>query len=94
MKQIADKQRIFLPCLLIIGMVVLCLLISHPYNFVPILSCLMFFGAVRPRQEYVIPLLALIGTDILLTEIQYAYPLTADAVLTWLWYLEPVINFG
>lgn len=67
------------------------LIISHTYNFVPIFSCLMYFGAMLPRQEYVIPLLALIGTDILLTEIQYGYPLTADTVLTWLWYLVAMV---
>jgi len=61
MKRIENRNSILLPYLLIFGAALLRLTVSHPYNFVPIFSCLLFFGANRPKRELAIPLFALIG---------------------------------
>ena len=91
MKQQANGNWILLPYLLIVGVAIARLSMSHPYNFVPIFSCLLFFAATRPRREYAIPLFALMGVDIFLTVIRYGYPLTRDHAVTWLWYLAALI---
>jgi hypothetical protein len=87
MKQIETKNSILLPYLLIFGTALLRLTVSHPSNFVPIFSCLLFFGAFRPKRELPIPLLALVGVDIFLTTHSYGYPLTGGHAVTWVWYL-------
>lgn len=91
MKKLANENWILPPYLLIAGAVVARLSMSLPYNFVPIFSCLLFFAATRPRREYPIPLIALMGVDIFLTEIWYGYPLTGDHAVTWLWYLAAMM---
>jgi hypothetical protein len=87
MQRLSNKSSIVLPYLLIAGAAVLRLTVSHPYNFVPIFSCLLLFGACRPMREFVTPLLALIGVDIFLTTHSYGFPLTAGHIVTWAAYL-------
>lgn len=87
MKQLAIGKSAFLPYLLVLAVAVLRLSVGHPYNFIPIFSCLLFFGACRPVREFSIPLLALVGVDIFLTTHQYGYVLTAGHAVTWMWYL-------
>jgi hypothetical protein len=87
MKRLETRNLLVLPYLLIFGAALLRLTISHPYNFVPVFACLLFFGANRPKREFAIPLLALVGVDIFLTTHRYSYLLTADHAVTWTWYL-------
>ncbi len=87
MKQLERGNSFVLPYLLIFGAAILRLTVSHPYNLVPIFSCLLFFGATRPKRELAIPLLLLVGVDIFLTTHSYGFPLTAGHVVTWVWYL-------
>jgi hypothetical protein len=87
MKRLASGNPILLPYLLILAIAVLRLSVSHPYNFVPVFACLLFFGACRPLREFGLPLLALVGIDIFLTTHQYGFALTAGHAVTWLWYL-------
>jgi hypothetical protein len=87
MKRLDGKSLFVLPYLLILSAAILRLTISHPYNFVPIFACLLFFGANRPKREFAIPLLLLVGVDIFLTTQRYGYALTSGHAVTWLWYL-------
>jgi hypothetical protein len=82
-----DGKLMVLPYLFIAGAAVLRLSLICPYNLIPVFSCLLFFGACRPRREYCFPLLALVGVDILLTTHQYGFALTAGHAVTWIWYL-------
>jgi hypothetical protein len=41
-----------------------------------------------------IPLAALIAADVYLTKVTYAYPLTADHVVTWAWYAGVIVMGG
>jgi len=91
MKRLETKKLFVLPYLLIFGAAILRLTVSHPYNFVPVFACLLFFGANRPRREFAIPLLALVGVDIFLTTHRYGYALTADHAITWIWYLAAAL---
>jgi len=87
MKRLASGNSILLPYILILGVAILRLAVNHPYNFVSVSSCLLFFGACRPRREFGVPILALIGVDIFLTTHRYGYSLTSGHAVTWLWYL-------
>jgi hypothetical protein len=87
MKQFESRNLFILPYLLIFGAAILRLMVSHPYNFIPIFACLLFFGANRPKREFAIPLLVLVGVDIFLTTHWYDYPLTGGHIVTWLGYL-------
>jgi hypothetical protein len=87
MKRLESRNLFVLPYLLIFGAAILRLTISHPYNFVPVFACLLFFGANRRKREFAIPLLVLVGVDIFLTTHQYGYPLTSGHAVTWMWYL-------
>jgi len=91
MKQQAKENWILLPYLLIVGVGIARLSMSLPYNLVPIFSCLLFFAATRPRREYAIPLVALMGVDVFLTVNRYGYPLTGDFAVTWLWYVAAMM---
>jgi len=86
MKQESKRSWFVLPYLLIVGVAAARLSMSLPFNFVPVLSCLLFFGAKRPKRELVAPCLALMGVDIFLTKIGYGYPISLDHAVTWLWY--------
>jgi hypothetical protein len=87
MKRLAPGSSIVLPYLLILAVALLRLAVSQPYNFVPIFSCLLFFGACRPAREFVMPFFVLVGVDIFLTTHQFGFALTAGHAVTWLWYL-------
>ena len=91
MKRLAIGKSILLPYLLILAVAVLRIAASHPYHFIPIFSCLIFFGACRPAREFAIPVLALVGVDIFLTTHQYGYALSVGQAPTWLWYLVAVL---
>jgi hypothetical protein len=87
MKCCSRDGSILLPYLLIVAVALLRLAVSQPYNFVPVFSCLLFFGACRPAREFVLPLFALIGVDIFLTTHHFGFALNAGHAVTWLWYL-------
>ncbi len=87
MKRLASGNSILLPYILILGVAILRLTVSHPYNFVPVFSGLLFFGACRPRREFGLPILALMGGDIFLTTHRYGYSLSSGHAVTWIWYL-------
>ncbi|MGD0731450.1 MAG: DUF6580 family putative transport protein [Terracidiphilus sp.] len=87
MKYLGKGNLLILPYLLVVAAALLRLAVSQPYSLVPILSCLLFFGANRPRREFVFPLIILAGTDIFLTTHRYGYPLSATQAISWIWYL-------
>lgn len=87
MKRIGSGSAILLPYLMVLAVVLLRLTVSHPYNFVPVFSSLLFFGAWRPVREFAMPLLCLIGVDIFLTTYQYGFSLTGTDAITWIGYL-------
>ena len=93
MKRLESRNLLVLPYLLIFGAAILRLTVSHPYNFVPVFACLLFFGANRPKREFALPLLVLVGVDIFLTTHRYGYQLSGDHAVTWAWYLAAVL-FG
>lgn len=76
-----------LPYLLVASAALLRLMTSYPYNFIPVFACILFFGATRPKREFPIPVLTLVGVDIFLTIHRYGYALTGDQAVTWVWYL-------
>lgn len=86
MKEESRGDWLVLSYLLIVGVAAARLSMSLPFNFVPVLSCLLFFGAKRPKRELIVPCLALMGVDIFLTKIRYGYPISFDHSVTWLWY--------
>jgi len=86
MKRVETTLSTILPYLLILAVAVLRLAVAHPGNFVPLFSCVLFFGAMRTRREFAFPLLVLMAVDVLLTTRQYGYVLTADHAITWIWY--------
>lgn len=86
MKDESKRECFALSYLLIVGVAAARLSMSLPFNFVPVLSCLLFFGAKRPKRELVAPCLVLMGVDIFLTKIVYGYPISLDHAVTWLWY--------
>jgi len=88
MKDIDSSRYSMVLCyLLIAGVALLRIELVQPYNVLPVFSCLLFFGAMRPMRELVLPLSLLVGVDIFITTHLYGYPLTLDAVVTWAWYL-------
>lgn len=91
MKQLVIGKSILLPYLLLLAVAVLRLAAGHPYQFIPIFSCLLLFGACRPAHEFAIGVLTLTGVDIFITTHQYGYVLTPDHAITWLWYLGAVM---
>jgi len=91
MKRLESRNWFVLPYLLIFGAALLRLTVSHPYNLIPIFSCLLFFGANRPKREFVLPLLVLVGVDIFLTTHRYGFPLTSGHAVTWMWYLTAAV---
>ncbi len=87
MKWLGNRSWILLPYLLILAVAILRLAVSHPYNFIPVFSCLLFFGACRPRREFAIPILALIGVDIFLTTHHYGFAVDGAQAVTWMGYM-------
>ena len=94
MKDTEPRYSMPLSYLLILGVVLLRLEVAHPYNVIPIFSCLLFFGACRPRREFAISALALVGVDIFLTTHQFRFALTSSHAVTWLWYLGAMFLGG
>jgi hypothetical protein len=88
-KRSEGKVLLFLPYILILVMVVLQVELIYPYNVVPVFSCLLFFffSAFRPSREFLLPLSLLVGVDAFIATHRYGFPLTADAAVTWPWYL-------
>ncbi len=80
--------------LLIAIVVVLRLAVSAPWNVVPVFSCILLFGATRPRRESLIPIAALIGVDVFLTTRYYHYPVSIDQAVTWVWYVLVMLLGG
>ena len=58
----------------------------HPLAFTPVMAALLYFGARGPRRQIWVPLALLAASDVVLTRIVYAYPLTWDHFVTWTWY--------
>lgn len=86
MRRFADAVAVFLPYLFLLGVLFVRLSVSHPHNFVPVFTCVLFFAAIRPSKELPILLLMLIGADAFLTTHRYGMALTADHAITWAWY--------
>jgi len=86
MKGLESRKWMVLPYLLIFGVALLRLEVSHPHNFMPVFSRLLFFAATSPAKEFALPLLGT-GVDIVLTTHQYGYPLSSGHAVTWLSYL-------
>jgi hypothetical protein len=91
MRRLVNGGLVSLPYLLIAAVAVLRLTMWHPFNVVPVFSCILFFGAARPRREFLVPLVALIGADISLTTQIYHYALSIDQTVTWAWYLVVIL---
>jgi hypothetical protein len=91
MKAFEGKHSWILPYFLIFVVALLRLGLANPQNVVPVFACLLFFGAMRPRGEVVLPLLLLVGVDTFITVHSYGVPLTPDAVVTWSWYLVAIL---
>lgn len=91
MKWTQNRNSILWPYLLILVAAVLRLTVSQPFNSIPVFSCILFFGASRPKREFPIPFLALVGTDIFLTTHRYGFALSSDHAVTWIWYLAVML---
>lgn len=62
----------------------------HPWDFTPVTAALLFFGAYRSRRELWFPVVLMAASDVFLTKLVYAYPLTWDQYVTWAWYAGAV----
>lgn len=91
MKRLASGTSILLPYILILGVAILRLAMSRPYNFAPVFACLLFFGARRPAREFAMPFFTLVGVDIFLTTHQFGFALTVGQAVTWAWYLGALL---
>ncbi len=60
-------------------------------NFAPVAAALLFFGSRMPRRQAWVPVAALIASDVVLTTRVYGYPLRADQIVIWAWYLAIVL---
>jgi hypothetical protein len=60
--------------------------LPHPLAFTPVTAALLFFGARGSRKQLWVPLLLMAASDVVLTKFYYAYPLTADHVISWAYY--------
>jgi hypothetical protein len=61
-------------------------LLPHPWHFTPVAASLLYFGARMPRKHAWFPLVLLAAVDVFLNRSTYGYPVTADLLVTWLWY--------
>lgn len=91
MKNAQFKYTMMLPYLLICCVGLLRIELVRPFNVVPVFSCLLLFGAIRPAKEFALPLFFLVCVDVFMTTQRYGYPITADALMTWAWYLIAVL---
>jgi hypothetical protein len=58
----------------------------HPWMFTPVTGSLLFFGARGSRRQLWVPFVLLAASDVVLTKVVYAYPLSWDLVVTFIWY--------
>lgn len=63
---------------------------SHWWAFTPVVAALLFFGAKMPRKYLWAPVAVLAVTDLLLSRLVYAYPFTADLLVSWAFYAAVV----
>jgi len=64
------------------------------FDFTPMLAVLLFFGArVRNKWAWLGAVALLAGTDVFLNLSVYHYPLSGDAVISWVWYAG-ILWFG
>lgn len=68
--------------------------LPHPFAFTPVAAALLFFGARGARRQAWIPVLLLIGSDLVLTTVLYRYPLRPDQLIIWAWYAAMVLLGG
>jgi hypothetical protein len=68
--------------------------VAMPFSFTPVAAALLYFGARMPRKQMWIPVALLVASDIYLTRVTYAYPLTADHFVTWGWYVAMLFLGG
>lgn len=62
------------------------LVVGSAWNFTPVTAALLYFGARAPRKHMWFPIVMLIGSDIALSRLVFAYPLTPDLLASWAWY--------
>jgi hypothetical protein len=62
-------------------------LLPHPWHLTPLGAALLFFGAKRPIREWIAPLALLTATDVYLTTVHYRMHVSADHLITWVWYV-------
>ena len=61
-------------------------------NFTAVGGSLLYFGARRPLREAVWAVLAMMGSDFLLTTVAYRYPWhTSEYLVTWGWYAAAIV---
>lgn len=68
--------------------------VSLPVAFTSVAASLLFFGARQPRRRMWVPLVLLVAADVVLTKLVYAYPLSADHLVTWAWYAAMLLLGG
>lgn len=68
--------------------------VSLPVAFTSVAASLLYFGARQPRRRLWVPLLLLVVADVVLTKLVYAYPLSADHLVTWAWYAAILLLGG
>ena len=79
-----------MPAYLLLIFAILTRLVPHHgwLNFTAMGGALLYFGARRSRREMIVPILALMATDYVLTVFTYHYTFQWQAyVVTWSWYL-------
>ena len=65
-----------------------------PYSFAPVTAALLYFGARMPRKQMWIPVAVLATSGVYLSLNTYGYPLSADLLVTWAWYVGIVLLGG
>jgi hypothetical protein len=68
--------------------------VSLPVAFTSVAASLLYFGARQPRRRMWIPLALMVAADVVLTRLVYAYPLSADHLVTWAWYVGILLLGG
>jgi hypothetical protein len=64
------------------------------FDFTPMLAVLLFFGTrVKTKWMWLVAVALLAGTDVFLNLYVYHYPLSGDAVISWVWYAG-ILWFG
>jgi hypothetical protein len=58
-----------------------------PFAFMPTGAALLFFGAKKPKRQIWIAVGLLMAADVALSTLWYHYPLSADLLVSWGWYV-------